>query len=70
MSPNETNVLCQLVSVMHDDGVVIVTVGVKFAGTGEYPYIDIADRCNTLNNSETMSQDLIMAMCRGSFQLF
>ena len=55
---------------MRDDGVAIITVGLRFAGSGDFPYLDIAELCNRFDNTDSMTLDALTALCRGWFQLF
>ena len=68
MSGKGTDVLCELVTVLQEDGVVIITIGLKLAGgEKEFPDIDIGDKCNEINNVENMGMQMFKALCRGLF---
>ena len=58
-------IICQIASIMADDGVVLITVGLKVFTATEFPYMDITDLCDRLNFSETFTMNILMAFCRG-----
>lgn len=58
--------MCSLAAYLQET-TTLITIGLKMAGTKNFPQIDIADNCNRFENSVDMMMNVLRAFCRGLF---
>ncbi|VDD84992.1 unnamed protein product, partial [Enterobius vermicularis] len=64
-SEKKVDGMCSLAAYLQET-TTLITIGLKMAGTKNFPQIDIADNCNRFENSVDMMMNVLRAFCRAN----